>query len=827
MPATTDHRDPPKVPNHELIRVIGRGAYGEIWMARSELGVLRAVKLVDRRTFESEKAFQREFEGMARFEPISREHTGFVDILHVGRDEGGEFFYYVMELADDHVDGQRIDPAHYVPKTLKTELARRSRLLAEEVITLGLSLTESLAALHREGLVHRDIKLANIIFAGGRPKIADIGLVAASGQESFVGTEGYVPPEGPGSAQGDIFSLGKVLYELGMGKDRMDFPALHTRLDHLPDKEVLLRLNEVFLRACANDPSERYTRVEQMHQDLARLRDGRPLQQWGKRRWPWVIAALFLLTAIAAGAYFFRLKTARGAVRIETDPEGAMVVIGDRMVRTPAHFEKLPIGEHEARIMMPGYEPQQQRVLIEANADGTLPKIKLVRSRGALRLAAKPDGATYELANADGIVKAGTFPAELSDLSTGEYSLIARRDGREKKMKIEVKRGEMTPVEVEFLSGKISVASQPPGAEIFVDGQPFGKAPLELSLSDGPHELIARYSRWPEQKRTLAINPAQPADVRFEFLPGRVKITSAPGGASVMANGQDMGRTPLLLENVEPGAVHYELHLAGFQPLALDGEVKAGEQTFLGGRFMKRAGPQRGQPWENSLGMRFLPVGEVLIGVWPVRVREFDAFCVATSREPPKPDFAQDENHPVVLVSHEDAKAFCDWLTRHELAAERLAEGQHYRLPSDVEWSAAAGLSEEGRATPEERDGKVREFSWGRGWPPPAHSGNFADGSLRRTGQATISGYQDGFPQTSPVGSFPPNKMGLYDMSGNVWQWILEPYNPTSRWGVLRGGSWADHKPAELSLSYRNVVDPSGREVIYGFRCVIASEALK
>src|SRR6188768_4056125 len=142
--ASTSHRDPPKVPNHELIRVIGRGAYGEIWMARSELGVLRAVKVVDRRTFETETAFQREFDGMARFEPISREHSAFVDILHVGRDEAGEFFYYVMELADDHLHGQAIETSNYIPKTLRTEVARRSRLLADEVITLGLSLTEGL-----------------------------------------------------------------------------------------------------------------------------------------------------------------------------------------------------------------------------------------------------------------------------------------------------------------------------------------------------------------------------------------------------------------------------------------------------------------------------------------------------------------------------------------------------------------------------------------------------------------------------------------------------------------------------------------------------------
>jgi len=107
----------PLIPDHEVLRVIGRGAYGEIWLARSLTGALRAVKMVYRSTFESERAFQREFQGMSSFEPISRAHAGFVDILHVGRTT--EYLYYIMELADDHMAGRKIDIIHYEPRTLK------------------------------------------------------------------------------------------------------------------------------------------------------------------------------------------------------------------------------------------------------------------------------------------------------------------------------------------------------------------------------------------------------------------------------------------------------------------------------------------------------------------------------------------------------------------------------------------------------------------------------------------------------------------------------------------------------------------------------------
>jgi formylglycine-generating enzyme required for sulfatase activity len=192
------------------------------------------------------------------------------------------------------------------------------------------------------------------------------------------------------------------------------------------------------------------------------------------------------------------------------------------------------------------------------------------------------------------------------------------------------------------------------------------------------------------------------------------------------------------------------------------------------------------------------------------------------------PDFAQDGTHPVVKVNWEDATAFCEWLTKRELSAERLEEGQRYRLPSDLEWSQAAGLPDEGGTTPEQRDGKIRDFAWGRQWPPPTGAGNFADGPTKRGGTGIV-GYHDGFGQTSPVGTFAANRLGLFDMWGNVWQWCQDSYKGdntgTRDWGVLRGGSWGTVTPAELRSSYRNAVDRSERDVIFGFRCVLVPGA--
>jgi len=839
MPSAADHRQAPHVPNHEMVRSIGRGSYGEIWLARSLTGTWRAVKIVDRRTFESDKAFQREFEGMSKFEPISREDAGFVDILHVGRDERGDFFYYVMELADDHL-GRTVDPVNYVPKTIKTELSRRSRLLADECITIGLSLTKALGALHRQGLVHRDIKPANIIFVGGEPKIADIGLVAATGQDSYVGTEGYVPPEGPGSAQADIYSLGKVLYELAMGKDRMDFPAVNTQIADLPDKATLLRLNEVLLRACDTNCRERYASAEEMHDDLLRLRDGEPLEVQARRRKPVFasVAALLLLTC--AGVYTAREHRAYGGARIETDPPGAFVTLNENNSQNPSdfptspwEFTRLRAGKYSAHIMKAGYEPVDLPFEVKANEQAHPKLLHLKRAYGSVQIGSQPPGAAFEIRDRDTVVKSGTTPATVTDVPVGSYQLVLKLDSRVHMEPLQVEHGETAATEIEFASGTINVTSDPPGAMIFLDGEavgaavPAGSAPLELKVPEGDHDLAAQYRAWPEQHKVVHADHAAAVEADFEFPFGSVKITSAPAGASVWQNGQELGRTPLPLEDLEPGEVHYELRLPGYQNIEVNAAVKPGGQTFLNPRFVKRLGPRRGEPWENSLGMKFVPVEDVLMCVWSTRVRDYDAFCANTGHARPVPDFAQDSTHPVVKVSWEDASAFCDWLTKKELEAERLEPGQSYRLPTDREWSSGAGLPDEGGNTPEERDGKLRDFPWGKQWPPPPMSGNFADFTGKR-GAPGIPGYHDGFPQTSPVGSFPANRLGLFDMSGNVWQWCQDSYKGDSAgsrdWGVLRGGSWGTASPIELRSSYRNVITRSEREVIYGFRCVLVPQ---
>src|SRR6185436_9210308 len=130
----------PSIPDHELIEVIGRGGCGEVWLAKNVLGTYRAVKIVYEKTFRNKRPFEREFNGVQKFEPISRLHDGLVDVLQVGRNEAARHFYCVMELADDVNSGQSIDPANYSPRTLAYDFAHCARLAPADCRRIGAAL---------------------------------------------------------------------------------------------------------------------------------------------------------------------------------------------------------------------------------------------------------------------------------------------------------------------------------------------------------------------------------------------------------------------------------------------------------------------------------------------------------------------------------------------------------------------------------------------------------------------------------------------------------------------------------------------------------------
>ena len=233
---------------------------------------------------------------------------------------------------------------------------------------------------------------------------------------------------------------------------------------------------------------------------------------------------------------------------------------------------------------------------------------------------------------------------------------------------------------------------------------------------------------------------------------------------------------------------------------------------------------------ENSLGMKFnrVPGTRVHFSVWETRVQDYAAYAAASASVDPswkEPVWegtivTPGPTHPVVNVSWFDAKAFCRWLTEKERKEGKLGADEEYRLPTDAEWSWAAGIGKrEGNGTPDDKNVRLKDiYPWGRQWPPPDSVGNYDDYSEFR-----IVGFRDGFPRTAPVGNFAPNAQGLYDMGGNVWEWCEDWYDVAQTKRVLRGGAWINHVQDFLMSTYRDRVAPGTRYDCYGFRIVLVT----
>jgi formylglycine-generating enzyme required for sulfatase activity len=297
-------------------------------------------------------------------------------------------------------------------------------------------------------------------------------------------------------------------------------------------------------------------------------------------------------------------------------------------------------------------------------------------------------------------------------------------------------------------------------------------------------------------------------------------------------NGIHSGSTTntLLIPKVKPGPVELLLVLQGYKALTLNIRVREGQNLPLSATLQPSKGVIFGKTWNNGIDMNFEPIGsDLMASTFETRVMDYEKFTKSAKYQLPQaPEFKQDPKHPVVYVSRDDAIAFCKWLTEKEREEELIGQTHYYRLPTDVEWSTMAGLKKEVGDGPSQRDAnKSTFFGWGAYWPPPEAFGNFADitaSSVEGASPSFISGYTDGFSRTSPVGEYTYNKYGLYDLSGNVHEWVMDniAIGEDTSLGVLRGGGWNTFINENLLLGWRNPVPPTTRTDYYGFRIVLA-----
>jgi formylglycine-generating enzyme required for sulfatase activity len=195
-------------------------------------------------------------------------------------------------------------------------------------------------------------------------------------------------------------------------------------------------------------------------------------------------------------------------------------------------------------------------------------------------------------------------------------------------------------------------------------------------------------------------------------------------------------------------------------------------------------------------------VSDFSIGKYEVTVGQYKAFCTATGKSMTEaPSWGWNDKHPMVNVNYNDAVSYCNWL------GEKY--GGDWRLPTEAEWEYAARGGNKNTGYTYAGSDELEKVGW------------FADNA-------------GGQPQS--VGRKKPNELGIFDMSGNVWEWCKDWYsesyysnspsqNPkgaasgTAR--VLRGGSW-DDAAAYCRVAFRDRNGPSSRGNRYGFRVVLS-----
>lgn len=288
------------------------------------------------------------------------------------------------------------------------------------------------------------------------------------------------------------------------------------------------------------------------------------------------------------------------------------------------------------------------------------------------------------------------------------------------------------------------------------------------------------------------------------------------------------------------------------------------------GGFPNPLAATKQEPFANSLGMTFVPVPGLeglLVSRFETRLSEWDAFRKATSgpeglvwrevsgtteqiraslavltasgwtsvRGPggwPDPGFVPPEGSAAWGINYPMARQYCAWLTWREQLEGRIGKDQFYRLPTDAEWSTAAGLPRESGTTPQERHEALPAgepvYPWGPDWPPPAAFANYAGREARTDSWPaewlSLKLKKDEFPRVGPVGSFAPNAHGLYDLWGNVWEWCDDRVSFVSTEYVLRGASWVDGGySVQLRRDFREVRVPGYRSTMTGFRCVLVT----
>jgi formylglycine-generating enzyme required for sulfatase activity len=490
-------------------------------------------------------------------------------------------------------------------------------------------------------------------------------------------------------------------------------------------------------------------------------------------------------------------------VTINSEPSGAEIVVdGQSRGKTPAAIEVMA-GRHPLELRHESFKPWTTDIQVKANEPLDLGSVKLGVPDGELTVRSDPSGAGVTVSG----VYRGVTPLTVTVRpDVGQPIAVAKAGYETSTREIALKASERRALEVALtgIYGELTLHVQPADAQLFVDGQARGTAQQQsLKLLATAHEIELKKSGYASYKTT---------------------VTPRPGIAQVV-------ETELVTqEQAHMQAYANLIHSKGGPTLKL---MPRGEFTMGSAR---REPGRRANEVQRTVQLQ----RPFYVGVYTVTNAEYHRF---------KPDhhsgFAGNstlelETQPVVSITWDQAVEYCNWLSQQDglqpayvqkdgkwAAATPMTTG--YRLPTDAEWEFVARYTGPG--------GSLLRYPWGDSLPVAPRSGNYADVSARVVLEDIVPNYDDGFTVTAPVGKFPPNKLGIYDMGGNVSEWahdyytvgaeatkpLVDPMGPTDgTQHVIRGSSWRDASATDLRLSARDFGERSRNDV--GLRVVRYAE---
>lgn len=546
---------------------------------------------------------------------------------------------------------------------------------------------------------------------------------------------------------------------------------------------------------------------------------------------------------------------------------GAMVSLGDvALGRTPLRNVEIAPGQYELSIAADRYQPNTQTVSIPGRQVETEFEVSLSPAWAEVSFASTPPGAEIMV---DGQVLGLTpYTAEVLE---GEHELTLKLPSHkawQDDLAVVAGRDMQIPVvTLERADGLVFIRSQPSGANVTINGEFRGQTPVEVALPPGlAHELTLFRSGFSSASRRIETRPNEEQDITVPLVPitSTVKITATPVDAELYVDGDFKGVANQTLELIAASQI-IEIRQEGYVPYTgsftsrpgLEQELRIALQSLEAAR-LEAIQPvittAAGQsltllyPGQFTMGASRREPGrranEDLREVRLERPFYLSAHEVSNAQfKRFRPDHSSGvlqgrtldlDNQPVIQVSWTDAALYSNWLSEQEgLPLFYVVQGDEvvgfnqdatgYRMPTEAEWEWAART---------DGNGNTLRYPWGEQMPPPKGAGNFADTSVSGFMGAFISGYDDTFMGTAPVGQFPVNSHGMYDMAGNVSEWVHDYYGTMITLGTsveidpagttegayhtIKGSSWAHSGITELRLSYRDFSDTARNDL--GFR---------